>query len=121
MLPLRVEADDRAVFPDDICAANRTLAPITVALVEGLGRIEAFSFSVLAPGASIAEHRHHRRFFTACLCLAGGESASLRVGGETRPYVDGEWLIFDYTQPHAVANRGTRPRVVLLVLLDVRN
>jgi aspartyl/asparaginyl beta-hydroxylase (cupin superfamily) len=117
VLPFRVEADDRQVITDEQCVANRAVAPRTVGLVEALGvPVEAFSFSLLAAGATIAEHRHHEPFVTAALCLSG-EGATIRVGGETRSYVDGQWILFDYTQPHSVTNKGPEPRVVLLVLV----
>jgi hypothetical protein len=58
VLPMRVEPDDRPIFGDDACAKNRTLAPRTVTLIEALGPPEAYSFSSLAAGATIAEHRH---------------------------------------------------------------
>lgn len=120
VLPMRVEPDDRPIFGDDACAKNRTLAPRTVTLIEALGPPEAYSFSSLAAGATIAEHRHHRPLATASLSLSGGKLATIRVGNETRSYVDGGWLIFDYTQPHEVINGGSEPRIVLLVLVEPR-
>jgi aspartyl/asparaginyl beta-hydroxylase (cupin superfamily) len=120
VLPFWLDADDRRVIGDEQCARNRLLAPRTVELLESIGPVEEASFSSLAPGATIAPHRHYRPFVTASLCLAGGDDASITVGGETRPYANGEWLVFDYTQSHSVVNRGPNPRTVLLVLLDAR-
>jgi len=120
VLPLWVEDDDRNVFPDELCEKNRRLAPLTVRLVEALGPVEASSFSSLAPGATIAKHRHHRPFATASLCLGGDENATIRVAGKSRRYANGGWIIFDYTQPHEVVNEGKEARVVLLVLLERR-
>lgn len=119
-LPLWVEPEDRGVFPDEVCEKNRRLAPLTVSLVEALGPVEACSFSLLAPGGAIAKHRHDRPFATAALCLDGGENARIRVAGVWRSYINGEWIIFDYTKPHEVTNDGPRARIVLLVLLDLR-
>lgn len=116
-LPFRVEPDDASVFPESVCAAHRALAPITTELVESIDGVEAYSFSALAPASSIARHRHHRPFVTAALCLRGGQGAAITVGDERRPYVDGSWVIFDYTLPHSVENLGPEDRVVLLVLL----
>lgn len=121
VLPLRVEADDRVVFSDEHCARNRRRAPRTVELVEAIEHVEAYSFSALAAGADIAAHRHHRPFVTASLCLSGGDGAVMKVGRESRQFVDGEWLVFDYTQPHAVVNHGSSTRLVLLVLLPAPN
>ena len=43
----------------------------------------------------------------------------MEPGSERRTFVDGEWdKIFDYTQPHSVANDGPLERIVLLVLLE---
>jgi aspartyl/asparaginyl beta-hydroxylase (cupin superfamily) len=120
VLPFKVEADDAAVFGEDVCAVNRSLAPLAVGLVERITGVEAYSFSNLAAGGEIAAHRHHREFATAALCLVGGSNAVLYVGEEQRVYCDGEWLIFDYTKVHRVVNGGPLSRLVLLVLLPLR-
>jgi aspartyl/asparaginyl beta-hydroxylase (cupin superfamily) len=120
VLPFRVEAEDREVIPDDLCATNRRLAPITVGLIESIPDVEAYSFSSLASESRIAGHRHYQPFVTAQLCLAGGEGAEITVGGESRSYTDGRWLVFDYTLVHSVSNAGSHERTVLLVLLPRR-
>ena len=117
VLPLWLEEDDRHVLGEELCAKNRLLVPTTVGLLSSIGPVEAASFSSLAPGASIAGHCHHRPFVTASLCLDGDEDASISVGGQTRCYTNGAWIVFDYTQSHSVVNRGPNPRIVLLVLL----
>ena len=118
VLPLLPEEEDRHVFSEAETARLRALAPRTVALLGQHERVLAYAFSILAPGADIAQHRHHQPHVTASLCLQGGGTAILTAGGEARPFVDGEWTVFDYTQPHSVINRGELERIVLLVLLE---
>lgn len=79
------------------------------------------AFSLLLPGASIAEHvgysgdvlrLHH------CLLAPTTEGCELVVAGERRRWRDGEVFCFDDTLPHSAYNRTDQVRIVLL--LDLR-
>ncbi len=72
-------------------------------------------YSVLEPGTHIAPH--YGMLNTRLIChipLILPEDCALRVGGETRPWKDGEALIFDDSFEHEAWNRSDQRRVILL-------
>lgn len=118
VLPLRPEPDDKVVFPDEYCKQLRALAPLAVALSQGDEGIMAFAYSILAPGASIAPHRHQRFAYTAIICLQAGSQSFLEVEHHRERFVAGRSWVFDYRLEHAVYNDCARSRIALLLLLD---
>lgn len=99
------------------------LCPVTAALVEAIPGMVMAGFSRLAPGAHILPHRGYEGwspYVIRChLGLATNEGCALRVGAETRPWREGELLMFGDHEEHEAWNRGATERAVLLV--DVRH
>jgi hypothetical protein len=102
-------------------AANAAQCPVTMSALGRLplchikGRTPTALFSLLRPGAHIPPH--HGFLNTRLIChlplIVPGECA-LRVGNETRPWREGEVMIFDDTIEHEAWNRSPELRVVLL-------
>jgi len=120
VLPLKVEAEDKAVMNDALCQKNRSLAPVTCATLEAITSIKAYAFSILKPTGHILPHAHDNPYVTAMLCLKDGGEAFIRVNGQTQYFHEREIIVFDYTQLHEVKNNGTQDRIVLLMLMDNR-
>ena len=107
---------------DEACAR----APKTSALVDALplcripGRAPAVFFSILKAGKHIPPHTGVTNVRSIVhLPLIVPEGCAFRVGGETRPWVEGEAFVFDDTIEHEAHNPTSRDRAVLI--LDVWN
>jgi hypothetical protein len=73
-------------------------------------------FSTLLPGAAIAPHCDLWNFsINLHFAIDIPPGCGIRVAGETRTWVEGECLLFDYSFEHEAWNRGARPRTCLLV------
>ena len=101
-------------------------APKTAALVETLplcripGRAPAVFFSILKAGAHIPPHTGVTNVRSIVhLPLIVPDGCTFRVGGETRPWVEGQAFVFDDTIEHEASNPTDRDRAVLI--LDVWN
>ena len=101
-------------------------APRTAALVEALplcripGRAPAVFFSILKAGARIPPHTGVTNVRSIVhLPLIVPDGCAFRVGGETRPWVEGEAFVFDDTIEHEATNPTDRDRAVLI--FDVWN
>jgi len=101
-------------------------APQTAALVETLplcripDRAPAVFFSILKAGKRIPPHTGVTNVRSIVhLALIVPEGCTFRVGGETRPWVEGQAFVFDDTIEHEAANPTDRDRAVLI--LDVWN
>lgn len=97
-------------------------APRTAKLVEALplcripGRAPAVFFSILRAGKHIPPHTGVTNVRSIVhLPLMVPEGCTFRVGGETRPWVEGEALIFDDTIEHEARNPTGRDRAVLIL------
>ena len=97
-------------------------APKTAALVESLplcripGRAPAVFFSILKAGKSIPPHTGVTNVRSIVhLPLIVPEGCTFRVGGETRPWVEGEAFVFDDTIEHEAHNPTTQDRAVLIL------
>ena len=97
-------------------------APNTAALVEGLplcripGRAPAVFFSVLKAGKRIPPHTgvtNVRAIVHLPLIVPHG--CTFRIGGETRPWVEGEAFVFDDTIEHEAVNPTGQDRVILIL------
>lgn len=102
-------------------ATNAAFCPRTLAALRELplcrikGRTPTALFSLLRPGAHIPPH--HGFLNTRLIChlpLIVPPGCALRVGNETRPWREGELVIFDDTMEHEAWNRSSARRVVLL-------
>ncbi len=103
---------------DEACAR----APKTAALVEQLPlcriprRAPAVFFSVLKAGKHIPPHTGVTNVRSIVhLPLIVPEGCTFRVGGETRPWIEGEAFVFDDTIEHEAHNPTTQDRVVLIL------
>jgi aspartate beta-hydroxylase len=97
-------------------------APRTAALVESLplcripGRAPAVFFSILKAGKHIPPHTGVTNVRAIVhLPLIVPEGCTFRVGGETRPWVEGEAFVFDDTIEHEAINPSDRDRAVLIL------
>ncbi len=97
-------------------------APRTAALVDQLplcritGRAPAVFFSILKAGANIPPHTGVTNVRSIVhLPLIVPEGCTFRVGGETRPWVEGEAFVFDDTIEHEAVNPTDRDRAVLIL------
>lgn len=102
-------------------AANAALCPVTMSALRRLplcrvpGRTPTALFSLLRPGTHIPPH--HGFLNTRLIChlpLIVPPQCALRVGNETRPWKEGELVLFDDTMEHEAWNRSSELRVVLL-------
>jgi len=103
---------------DEACAR----APRTAALVEQLplcripGRAPAVFFSILKAGKSIPPHTGVTNVRSIVhLPLIVPEGCTFRVGGETRPWVEGQAFVFDDTIEHEAHNPTPHDRAVLIL------
>jgi aspartyl/asparaginyl beta-hydroxylase (cupin superfamily) len=102
----------------DACAK----APKTAALVESLplcripGRAPAVFFSILKAGKHIPPHTGVTNVRSIVhLPLIVPEGCTFRVGGETRPWIEGQAFVFDDTIEHEAHNPTDRDRAVLIL------
>jgi aspartate beta-hydroxylase len=104
--------------PDPVGAAR---CPRTLKALEGAplamtpGRTPSVLFSLLKPGAHIPAH--HGFINTRLIChlpVITPPGCRLRVGSETREWVDGKAWVFDDTIEHEAWNTSDQTRVVLL-------
>jgi aspartyl/asparaginyl beta-hydroxylase (cupin superfamily) len=102
---------------DDIAARfPATMAALdAVPLCHAPGRTPSVLFSRLAPRTRIPAHHGQVNARLIChLPLIVPPGCGLRVGNETRSWVEGETLIFDDSIEHEAWNNSDRTRVVLL-------
>lgn len=79
------------------------------------GRSPNAHWSRLLPGAHIAPHSGMLNTRLIChIPVQTAPKCSLRVGSETREWVDGLPLVFDDSMEHEARNAGDQERVVLL-------
>jgi len=97
-------------------------APRTAALVETLplcripGRAPAVFFSILKAGKHIPPHTGVTNVRAIVhLPLIVPEGCTFRVGGETRPWVEGQAFVFDDTIEHEAYNPTDQNRAVLIL------
>ena len=101
--------------------ANADLCPRTMALLGKLdqpaipGASPTAMFSLLAPHTTIPPHTGVNNARLLChLPLVVPDGCWFRVGAETRPWREGEALIFDDTIEHEASNPSDRLRVVMI-------
>jgi aspartate beta-hydroxylase len=103
---------------EDACARF----PKTAALLETLplahlrDRMPTIFFSILAPHAHIPPHTgvtNARAIVHLPLVVPAG--CRFRVGGETRPWIEGTAMAFDDTIEHEAWNDSDHPRIILIM------
>lgn len=73
-------------------------------------------FLVLKPGVALPPHHDDSNIDVTCqLGLIIPENCAIRVGNETRNWVEGKTLFFDHSFEHETWNNSDRERVVLLL------
>lgn len=89
--------------------------PVTARAIAKIPGLTTAGFSRLEPGAHIEPHVGWvTTVYRAHLGLVVPQGCALRVGNETRPWREGETLIFDDTVTHEAWNRSEEVRIVLL-------
>jgi aspartate beta-hydroxylase len=79
------------------------------------GRTPSVLFSLLRPGTRIRPHHGFTNARLIChLPLVIPRDCALRVGNETRPWHEGELVVFDDSIEHEAWNLSDEPRVVLI-------
>lgn len=127
--PLDNNTDWSAAFLWEYGVRNEALCtrcPATVAALEAVpqtdipGKAPTAFFSILRAGAHIPAHTGVTNTRTIVhLPLVVPPDCTFRVGGETRPWTEGEAFAFDDTIEHEAWNRSAAPRIVLI--FDVWN
>jgi aspartyl/asparaginyl beta-hydroxylase (cupin superfamily) len=104
------------VVPEAVARCPATMAALaSTPLCETPGRTPSVLFSLLRPGARIPPHTGYTNARLIChLPLIVPPGCALRVGNETRPWVEGEALVFDDSIEHEAWNASGDLRVVLL-------
>jgi aspartate beta-hydroxylase len=104
------------VVAEHAARCPRTMAALAGApLSKAPGRTPSVHFSLLRPRSRIPPHTGQLNTRLIChlpLIVPGG--CALRVGSETRSWVEGQTLIFDDSMEHEAWNSSDRLRVVLL-------
>jgi aspartyl/asparaginyl beta-hydroxylase (cupin superfamily) len=105
----------------EVVAANAALCPETMAAIALIdqpyvqGRSPAAMFSILRPHTRIPPHTGvSNTRLVLHLPLIVPENCGFRVGGETRPWREGEAFVFDDTIEHEAWNDSDDPRAVLI-------
>lgn len=97
---------------DDALAA----CPRTAALLAEVPGMTTAGFSRMAPGTHIAPHVGWvRTVYRLHMGLVVPPDCALRVGAETRPWREGECIVFEDTVEHEAWNRSAYQRIVLLL------
>jgi aspartate beta-hydroxylase len=101
-------------------ALNAQRCPATMAALRELplcrtGRTPAVLFSLLRPGTRIRPHHGFMNSRLIChLPLIIPEGCALRVGNETRAWLEGEVVLFDDSVEHEAWNLSQELRVVMI-------
>jgi len=106
----RLVPDNVPLFPDTLAALD--LAPMPHIAKQAPMAL----FSKLAPGTRIPPHTGLLNIRLICHLplIVPTDCGALRVGNETRPWVEGQMLIFDDSIEHEAWNNSDKERVVLL-------
>ena len=108
---------DGAPVPENAARCPKTLAALEdVPLCRIPGRTPSILFSLLRPGAHIPPHHGFMNARYIChLPLIVPEGCAMRVGAETRPWVEGQACLFDDSIEHEAWNRNPdKLRVVMI-------
>lgn len=107
---------DGVVVPENAARCPKTLKALAHApLSRARARMPSILFSLLRPGAHIPPHTGvvNVRLICHLPVIVPGQCA-LRVGNETREWVEGKAWVFDDTIEHEAWNKSDKPRVILL-------
>lgn len=104
------------IIPENAARCPKTMAALAcVPQSEIPGRSANILFSLLRPGAHIPPHTGVLNTRLIChLPLIVPPNCGIRVGNETRAWVEGQTMIFDDTIEHEAWNRSDQIRVMLI-------
>jgi aspartyl/asparaginyl beta-hydroxylase (cupin superfamily) len=107
---------DGELIPENAARCPKTMKALESApLSRAKGRMPSILFSLLRPGAHIPSHTGVVNVRLIChLPLIVPENCTLRVGNETREWVEGKAWVFDDSINHEAWNQSLKPRVILL-------
>ncbi|QYJ07084.1 aspartyl/asparaginyl beta-hydroxylase domain-containing protein [Qipengyuania flava] len=98
---------------------NRARCPQTAAMLDEIPGLVVAFFSIMEPGTHVPRHRGLTKAWLNChLGIAvpkGPGRCEMEVNGEPVRWREGEWMVFDETNPHEVWNETEEPRVVLFL------
>ena len=102
-------------------AGNRALCPDTWQRLQDLGRVRTACFSWLDPGTHILPHTdaYYHRLIRLHLGLRIPVQSLMRIQDELRSLVEGRVIVLDGQTPHEAANLSAKPRVTLLVDIEM--
>jgi beta-hydroxylase len=99
--------------------ANRARCPQTAAMLDRIPGLVVAFFSIMEPGTHVPRHRGLTKAWLNChlgICVPKGpERCEMEVNGKPVRWHEGEWMVFDETNPHEVWNESEEPRVVLFL------
>jgi len=107
---------DGELIPENAARCPKTMKALEGApLSEAKGRMPSILFSLLRPGAHIPPHTGVVNVRLVChLPLIVPGDCMLRVGNETREWIEGKAWVFDDSINHEAWNQSLEPRVILL-------
>lgn len=95
---------------------NCDRCPVTAKIGDSIPGLTTMAFSILQKHSEIAPHHGFTdRQYVGHLGLVVPENCGIQVGGETRNWEEGKFLIFNDWCTHSVWNRSDSARVVLLI------
>jgi aspartyl/asparaginyl beta-hydroxylase (cupin superfamily) len=97
---------------------NMKRCPGTSAALSRIPTLNSAFFSILAPGASIPDHRGPTKGIITChltLQTPSFDDCRLLIGGREVGWTEGEFLILDDSYRHEVSNKSDVTKVVLLI------
>ena len=99
--------------------ANRARCPQTAAMLDDVPGLVVAFFSIMEPGTHVPRHRGLTKAWINChlpLSMPKGPGrCEMEVNGAAQRWVEGQWLLFDETNPHEVWNETGEIRVVLFL------
>ena len=100
-------------YPEHIAECPRTVK--TIAALDGITEAGMCYFSIMGPRTHVAPHCGFINARVRChLALVVPDGGHMRVGSESRAWVEGKALLFDDSFEHEVWNDSPSGRVVLL-------
>ncbi len=98
---------------------NHQRCPLTSKVLEQIDGVEVAGrtyFTAMPPGVHVKPHCGPHNFkLRTHLGLVTPQEAVIRVGDVTKPWREGECIIFDDSFEHEVWNRSNRTRIVMIV------
>ena len=100
-------------------AKNRAACPQTAAMLDRIPGLVVAFFSIMEPGTHVPRHRGLTKAWINChlplVVPRGPGRCEMAVNEAMQRWREGEWLLFDETNPHEVWNTTGEPRVVLFL------